>query len=113
VARLAAISALAGRLDDARADTAAPPPVTTAPAAAASSNADRPCRVSETRALLTTDPAGTATLAIQRSSILHPTAWPMLSLSAESGAVSLSYGVLLDVKDPAASFQRVALGVLF
>jgi hypothetical protein len=70
-------------------------------------------RVSETRALLTTDAAGTASLAIQRDSVFRPIAWPLLSLSAESGAASVSYGVLLDVKAPAASFQRVSAGLVF
>jgi len=70
-------------------------------------------RVSETRAVVTTDTAGAPSLGIQRSSVLHPTAWPLLSLSAESGAASVSYAVLLDVKEPAASVQRVALGFLF
>jgi S1-C subfamily serine protease len=70
-------------------------------------------RVSETRALLTTNPAGEASLTIQRDSVLRPIAWPMLALSAELGAATVSYGVLLDVKDPAASFQRVSLGLDF
>ncbi len=70
-------------------------------------------RVSETRALLATDPAGTASLAIQRNSVFRPIAWPLLALSAESGAATVSYGVLLDVKDPEASFQRVSLGFVY
>jgi hypothetical protein len=37
----------------------------------------------------------------------------MLSLSAESGVASVSYAVLLDVKEPAASFQRVSIGVVY
>jgi S1-C subfamily serine protease len=71
-------------------------------------------RVSETRAFLATNPpTSTSSLIIQRSSVLRPIAWPMLALSAESGAVNVSYGVLLDVKDPAASFQRVTLGLAY
>lgn len=70
-------------------------------------------RVSETRALLTTDTAGKSSLVVQRDSVFHPIAWPMLSLSAESGAASVSYAVLLDVKEPAASFQRASVGVIF
>jgi hypothetical protein len=70
-------------------------------------------RVSETRALLTKDATGAPALDIQRSSVLHPTAWPLLSLSAETSALNLSYAVLLDVKEPAASFQRIALSVVY
>ena len=70
-------------------------------------------RVSETRATLTTDAAGKPSLAVQRDSVFHPIAWPMLSLSAESGAASVSYAVLLDVKEPAASFQRVSIGIIY
>ncbi len=70
-------------------------------------------RVSETRALLTTDPAGKSSLVVQRDSVFRPIAWPMLSLSAESGMASVSYAVLLDVKEPAASFQRVSIGVVY
>jgi S1-C subfamily serine protease len=70
-------------------------------------------RVSETRAVLINDVKGGASLDIQRDSVLRPIAWPLLSLSAESGSASLAYGVLLDVKDPAASFQRVSLGFVY
>ena len=70
-------------------------------------------RVSETRAVLTNDVKAGPTLDIQRDSVLRPIAWPLLSLSAESGSASLAYGVLLDVKDPAASFQRVSLSLVY
>jgi hypothetical protein len=70
-------------------------------------------RVSETRAVLTTDAAGKDALDIQRNSVFRPIAWPLLSLSAESGAAHVSYGVLLDVKDPTASFQRASVGFVF
>ena len=70
-------------------------------------------RVSETRATLTTDSAGKPSLLVQRDSVFRPIAWPMLSLSAESGAASVSYAVLLDVREPAASFQRVSIGVIY
>lgn len=70
-------------------------------------------RVSESRAALTADTTGKPVLAVQRDSVFRPIAWPMLSLSAESGAASVSYAVLLDVREPAASFQRVSIGVIY
>jgi hypothetical protein len=71
-------------------------------------------RVSETRAFLGTNPAvGAATVIIERDSVLRPIAWPLLSLSVHSGAATAAYGVLLDVKDPAASFQRISLGFAY
>lgn len=70
-------------------------------------------RVSETRAALTTYPPSSPLILVQRDSVFRPIAWPMLSLSAESGAASVSYAVLLDVKEPAASFQRVSIGVIY
>lgn len=70
-------------------------------------------RVSETRALLVTAANGTSSLDLQRESALRPIAWPLLSLSVQSGAATLAYGVLLDVKDPEASFQRISLGIAY
>jgi Trypsin-like peptidase domain len=70
-------------------------------------------RVSETRATFTTNPVGEPSLLVQRDSVFRPIAWPMLSLSAESGAASVSYAVLLDVREPAASFQRVSISFMY